>query len=105
MSEENKKIIEKKVNEHRGELVITQTNTIGMLLGWTEDEEDYYYVIWDDFRSDIILYSCVGRFTPLKGKIDDSMYKYFEDSWKLNQPPYHWICLEFARRYSKYTLK
>jgi hypothetical protein len=71
MSDTLDKIISE-LRERRGELVLN-TDSVVRLIGVTEDEEDYYYVYYDGKR--ISLVSCVIKYIPLRGKIEDLDYK------------------------------
>jgi len=83
VEEDNACLIQKRVNEHRNELVLDLFEAV-KLLGWTDiPDDDYYYVM--GYKNRIKLHSCVMDFIVLKGKIEESEYQYLERIWKLNQ--------------------
>ena len=93
----NEQTIQRDVNKHRNELVLDSPFKIVKLLGWTDQyEDDYYWVVFD--RQDISLYSCVGGFVWLKGKISGFDYYHMEHVWGLNTPTDKDINDEIKRR-------
>lgn len=78
----NYKRIMKEVDKHRGELVLDIFEIV-RLEGFHEDEDDYYYVFRTLYKG-VIRSSCVGGFTPLKGRLRKKEYKELERVWELN---------------------
>jgi hypothetical protein len=56
------------------------------LVGFEEDERDYYYTVYCKSGKSCI--SCVGKLIPLKGSISDADYKGMVHGWDLN--PHIW---------------
>lgn len=68
-------LIQREVNRHRYEMVISDFGRhIVRLIGWTDQyEDDYYWVYWDGRK--VGLLSCVGGFQWLKYRL--SMFEYY----------------------------
>ena len=62
-----------KCKDHIGDLVIDESFTVVRMLGVIEGDDDNYWVVKSPHRG-VVHQTCVGGFTPLKGKIDP--YKY-----------------------------
>lgn len=80
--EDNKTLILKEFEKHKGEFVIADDWKVKRLIAIGRDDRDYYYVLYDG-RS-VVWHSCVGAFIPLKGKIEDDEYKNFQFIARLN---------------------
>ena len=78
----SRKRITKEINKHKGELVLDVFEIVS-LEGFHEDEEDYYYVFRSLYKG-VFRSSCVGGFTPLKGRLKKEEYKELERLWELN---------------------
>ncbi len=77
------KQIAKEMKRDRGQLMLDTFEVVRML-GWIDiPNDDYYYVI-DTRKNGVTLYSCVGGFTPLKGKIATFAYLQLDNLWQLN---------------------
>lgn len=87
--DDNKKKILKEIEEHEGELVLDLFEVV-KLVGFGEDEDDYYYRYLSLDRG-LYRSSCVLGFMSLKGKLDDDNYKRLESIWKLNEKSYETI--------------
>jgi hypothetical protein len=75
--------IAKEVSENVGELVlVTWQPEICMLLGWSEDEDDYYYVVQ---KSDgtVRESTCVGGIIPLRDSLNGFLYEMVKNQWRL----------------------
>lgn len=85
----SKKKILKRIEEHKGELVLDLFEVV-KLVGFDEDKHDYYYRYFclnrGHYRS-----TCVLGFVTLKGKVDDDDYKRLEAVWKSNETIYNKI--------------
>ena len=60
------------IEKHKGELVLSHHEAV-RLVGFDEDEDDYYYVV-HSLKSGKYLESCVGSLCPLKGFLPDEEY-------------------------------
>lgn len=70
--------------EHRNELVFNCGPQVALLLeGIVDDGEDYYWRMFDLNRG-YYLSSCVCRIDYIKGKIDDEVYNFLFNIFKLN---------------------
>jgi len=78
----NKKIILKQIEKHKGELVLDMFKVV-MLVGFSEDEEDYYYE-YLEANGEVIKSSCVGDFIPLKDSLPKKQYQYLCDVFYIN---------------------
>lgn len=78
----NIEIIKKEFEEHKGQFVISESGKVERFVGIVQDDQDYYYVLYDGRK--INWQSCVGRLVWLKGKIEDKDYEYFINIAKLN---------------------
>lgn len=104
-----KRSIQSKVDAHRHQLVLTETWSVGMLMGWTdnapttlEEPPDFYYVIWvPEYRDkgEFVLWSCVGRFIPLV-RLED--YDYMAYCWSMNHPSVYELKIKLEDK--SYTL-
>ena len=83
---ENDYYIQREINKHRHELVIDGFWEIYFLLGWTDQYEDDYYYVFYSYNRGVILYSCVGYFVPLKGKLNGFNYYRMKRVWEYNTP-------------------
>lgn len=82
------------IKKHKGEMVIDCCNNIVRLIGFHEDEMDYYYTCqaFNDFKQDnyggIIHNSAVGWIFPLKGRLPKKEYdlieNHFTRNWLMN---------------------
>ena len=80
----NLKLILEEFEKHRGQFVITDNfgHSVQRFIAIAQDEYDYYYVFWDGRKTQ--WQSCVGRYVPLKGYIEDKYYNEFIRLAKLN---------------------
>jgi len=83
----NRKRILAFIKEHKNELMIDPSFDIVKLVGFSEDDVDYYYVVFNKERGKTHV-SCVGKLIPLKGALSDEDYNLMVHGWDLN--PYHW---------------
>jgi hypothetical protein len=78
------KHIQKFVNKHRNEIMIDPCFDLVRLIGWTEDEEDYYYIVvrrsCDRLSYEISLISCVGKLFSLPKKESNCL----QHLWDIN---------------------
>lgn len=75
------KQLHEKLDPYKNTLVIDGASNVVKLVGVREEEDDYYWV----FESlHIFLFSCVGRWIPLKGFIDQEKYEELVRVWNLN---------------------
>jgi hypothetical protein len=81
MSQDNLTIITNEFNSFKGQFVIC-SDRVYRFIGIADDDEDWYYVLYDG--CEILLHSCVGRITPLKGYIYDDYYDEMIRIAKLN---------------------
>lgn len=83
---DNAKLIQKKVNQHRNELVYDSPFEVVRLLGWTDQFPDDYFWIVYHCTEGVRLYSCVRGFVWLKGKL--SLFDYYNanEVFNLNCP-------------------
>ena len=81
----NKNRLLEEFKEHQGELVLSFF-TVYQLIGIAEDENDYYYVLYDGRT--LKLESAVGGITHLKGNLRDGDYKDTVGLAKLNYYSY-----------------
>lgn len=72
----------KEIDEHRHELCLYLMD-LYELIGFHEDDMDYYYEVID-IRGQTQHLSCVGGFLYLKEKLSDKEYEGLELLWKLN---------------------
>lgn len=84
---DNKKYFMDFVEQHQNELMIDPAWDIVKLVGFEDDGEDYYYIVYSGKRGKSFV-SCVGKLIPLKGAISDEDYKDLIRSWDLN--PHIW---------------
>jgi len=70
------------IEKHKGELLL-DFHEVVRLVGFDEDEDDYYYVL-HSLRSGKYLESCVGSLCPLKGFIPDKEYNELVRVFDLN---------------------
>jgi hypothetical protein len=69
--------------KHKGEFVIDDWGyKVQRLIAIAQDDMDIYYVFWNGRKTN--WQSCVGRFIPLKGYIEDKYYNDFIRMAKLN---------------------
>ena len=88
MGWDNATIIQREVNQHRNELVYFVPHLVVRLLGWTDQyDDDYYWVVANGF--DIQLFSCVGGFTWLKGRLSKYEYYHADHIYEINHPIEH----------------
>ncbi len=76
------KEILKEFDEHKGEFVLNGIFRVHRLIGISEDEFDYSYVLYDG-RS-LIFETPLIKLIYLKGKIDNEDYEMLEKSSRLN---------------------
>ena len=79
--EDNKAKILNQFEKNKGQFII-MGNDVVRLIAIGEDNEDYYYVVYDGRTSH--WHSCVGSYIVLKGKIDDKDYNKLVHIAKLN---------------------
>jgi len=77
-----KKEIVEFIEEHKGELLLDFT-TVVKLVGFFEDENDYYYECIS-LNKGVYYKSCVGAFYTLKGVLPDKEYDYLVHFFGLN---------------------
>ena len=70
---DNKALILAEFEKHKGQFVIGDDWQVMRLVAIGEDDMDYYYVLYDGRK--LHWSTCVGRFVPLKGKIDEHYYE------------------------------
>ena len=75
--------------EHKGELVITNSNKVERLVAIGTDDYDYYYITSNgrEFR----WFTCVGDYIILKDKIDLKDYQKLLHLAKLNHRFLEWV--------------
>jgi hypothetical protein len=78
---DNKTIIQKEYESLKGQFVLSH-DRVYRLIGLSEDQWDYYYVLYDGRK--ITFATCVGRITPLKGFIRNYDYNEMIRLAKLN---------------------
>ena len=74
--------LKREVEKHKGELVLDMFNVV-MLVGFSEDSEDYYYEYLQS-NGETIKSSCVGDFIPLKDSLPKKQYAYLCDIFYIN---------------------
>jgi DNA helicase HerA-like ATPase len=79
---ENKTLILQEFEQLKGQLVIYGYFKVGKLIALSNDEDDYYYVIFTG--KNVIYDSCVEKIIPLKRKINDEDYIDIERVFDLN---------------------
>jgi hypothetical protein len=88
LKKDNAFMIQRKVNKYRNQLMLDDISGVIKLLGWTDQfESDYYYIVQSrryGVKENIFLYSCVGSFIPLKGKLSKFDYMRLEQLWDMN---------------------
>jgi len=82
LDSKNRKKILKEIKKYKGTLVL-DTLDIKKLIGFDEDEQDYYYV-YKPIRGKVERVSCVCGFTPLKLRLKKDEYKCLERVFALN---------------------
>lgn len=70
--EKNLKILIDQFEENKGQFVIID-NKVVRFVCIAEDDMDYYYVTYDGRK--VSWHSAVGRYMPLKGRLDERDYK------------------------------
>jgi len=70
------------IEKHKGELLLNFDKVV-RLIGFNEDEDDYYYVL-HSLISGKYLESCVGSLCPLKGFLPDKEYDELVHFFDLN---------------------
>jgi len=83
LKRDNAYLIQKEANKYRNQLML-DTWEVVRLLGWSDSDDDDYYWITYSWKNGIRLLSCVGGFTPLKGKLSNFDYYHLENLWELN---------------------
>ena len=78
---DNLTIFKGEYEKYKGQHVISN-DTVYRFIGIVDDEEDYYYCLYDGRK--LRLHSCVGVIVPLKGFILDKHYNEFVRLAKLN---------------------
>jgi hypothetical protein len=73
--------LKKELEPYRNTLVLDYFDVV-RLVDVINGEDDYYWVY--DTKQGIVHSSCVGGWTPLKGKIDDKNYNQLVRVWNLN---------------------
>lgn len=88
LKKDNAFMIQREVNKHRNQLMLDDVYGVIKLIGWTDQfESDYYYiaqVIRHEESDNVFLYSCVGSFIPLKGRLPEFTYLRLEQLWYMN---------------------
>lgn len=88
LKKDNAFMIQREVNKYRNQLMLDDISGVIKLLGWTDQfDDDYYYVVQArryGVEENIFLYTCVGRFMPLKGVLSKYDYLRLEHLWELN---------------------
>jgi len=84
----------KEIEEIRGQIMLDDFETV-RVMGWTEDEEDVYWVICSK-RNKIMLYTACLGFIKLKGYIPDEKYEKIEKVWGYNKLSYE-NCLDIVK--------
>lgn len=79
----------KKFYEHKGELVITNSNKIERLVAIGTDDDDYYYITSNG--REFYWSTCVGDYIVLKDKIDLKDYQKLLHLAKLNHRFLAWV--------------
>jgi hypothetical protein len=87
-------LMRKEIEEIRGQIMLDHFETI-RVMGWTEDDEDIYWIIFTK-RSNLVLYTACGGFKKLKGRIPDKEYKNLEEVWGYNKLSYE-NCLDIIK--------
>ena len=81
---ETYKRLVKTSKEHKHELIFNCGPTVALLLPGIEDDgEDYYWRVFD-LDHGFYFSSCVGRIDYIKGKIDDDVYKFLFNIFRMN---------------------
>ena len=83
ITDENKKRILKFVEQHKNELVLDLFEVV-RLLGFYEDEDDYYYKVQSTGTTGVYFTSCVGRLYPLKGALSENEYNTINQIFNMN---------------------
>ena len=69
-------------NSLKGPYVLNECNEVMRLIAIGDDQEDYYYILYDGKRT--YWCTCVGWIAQLKNKIDDKAYERLLRSARLN---------------------
>ena len=70
------------IKEHKEELLLNNTAVV-RLVGFHEDDQDYYYAILS-LMSGFSYLSCVGSLIPLKGVLPEKEYNQIDHFFNLN---------------------
>jgi hypothetical protein len=88
LKKDNAFMIQRFVNRYRNQIMLDDISGVIKLLGWTDQfESDYYYIAQArryGESDNVFLYSCVGSFIPLKGKLSKFNYMRLEQLWYMN---------------------
>jgi len=98
MSDDNFNQLLDFVRQHKNELMIDPAFDIVKLVGLSEDDYDYYYIVYGKNGKTKI--SCVGKLIPLKGVLNDKDYNILINQWELN--PHIW---SYEKVYDENTMK
>jgi len=79
---ENLQIIKEEFNQHKGEIVLTESHKLERFIGIGTDDQDYYWITYNGRET--TWNTCVGGLIYLKGKIDDKDYENLVRQFKLN---------------------
>jgi len=79
--EKRKQQIIEEIKSKFNDICLVYDSDQGRLIGFHEDEDDYYYVI-KKYNGKIVLYSCCGHCTSLKGNYP--RYDYIEETFERN---------------------
>lgn len=74
--------MDKSSDQYLNTLVIAEYDKVCRLAGTSEDEDDYYFVF--DTGTQLVHMSCLIRWFPLKGKMDDESYEELVRVWNLS---------------------
>jgi hypothetical protein len=77
--------LKQELEPYKDTLVIDELWTVAKLIDVIDGDDDYYWVLISPKRGKYHA-TCVGKWIPLKGKIDDEDYERLERIWKLNEP-------------------
>jgi len=84
--DKQKKEIMDFIRLHEGELVLDFFEVV-RLIGFAEDEDDYYYIVNDTKRGEV-WESCCMLLIPLKRVLPDEHYERLDNTFKYNEDFY-----------------
>ena len=82
---DNKPLILQFIEEHKGELLLTTHATVVRLIGFAEDDIDYYWKVFSLETWDEQLESCACGLIPLKNVIPSKDYDYLKHFVEINE--------------------